>query len=343
MSASFAMPSFQTPAHEACAAATAATTLLQTMQYALSNDNVRALLPFAEAAKVAFELGEVTERAAALLNKAAQITKETFNLEENKFRRSARALPAEPNFGIATPRSGFGGAMGPNLVDIGTMAINPVNDCVEATVRGAREAVGVVDQNAEPFVAALLRMLEAGHYVFYHDLLSKIDKRARELAREAGKGSYTAEELALLGCSLGVSFQTWTGADTGILANFSQPLRHWQTYFAVEDPRMLAAQLVCTGVEESKMNVLLHAYAEATTGLVETMTAAGYKAKFVNARALAALYLAPASPVRAASVPVVSSPDEADVMRAEIKAPGLSGKRKAEAELRHHAPRQLSY
>lgn len=333
-----------TPEREACDAATAATKLLQTtLQYQFTKADVEQLLIFAEEAKVAFALGEVTDRAAALLNKDAKITKETFNLEGNKFRLSAHALSAEPKFGIAIPRSGFGGAMGPNLVDIGMVAINPVHADFEATVRGAREAVGVVDQHAEPFVAALLPMLDAGHYVGYHDLLSKINKRARELACEAGKSSYTAKELALLGCSLGVSFQTWTGADTGILTNFSQPLRHWQVYFAVEDPRMLAAQLGCTGVEESKTNVLLHAYAEATAGLVERMTAAGYKEKFVDARALAALYLAPGSPVRAASVPVFSSPDEVNVMRDEIKAPGLSGKRKAEAELRHHAPRQLSY
>ncbi len=55
---------------------------------------------------------------------------------------------------IATPRSGLGGATGPNLVDREKVVINPVHDSVEATVRGAQEAAAVVAQHAEAFVAA---------------------------------------------------------------------------------------------------------------------------------------------------------------------------------------------
>jgi len=358
MSPSPTHASFETPMHEACRAATAATRHLKTLQYNLPEAAVRGLLVFAEEAKVAFALGVITLRAAALLNKDATITKATFDLEENKLLLSARALSAA--YGIATPRSGLGGATGPNLVDLEKVIINPVHDSVEATVRGAQEAVAVVDQHAEAFVAAFGLMLEAGHFVLCHDLVSKVDKRARELAIEAGETSYTADELALLGCSFSVSFQTWTGADSGQpirhwqtcadsgrLTNFSQPIRHWQTCFVVDDPRLLAAQLECAGVDASKINVLIHAYAEATAGLVDKMTEAGYAAKFVDARALAALDCAPASPVRAATVPECVSPDEERVMRDEIPMPVL-GKRKADstAELRHHyrAPRrELSY
>jgi hypothetical protein len=336
---------FQAPARDAHDAAITATRRLKTLQYELTPADVERLLSFAAEAEVAFALGVITERAAALLNKDGIITEATFKLEENKFLLSARELSGK--YGIATPRSGFGGAMGPNLVDRERVVINPVHDGFEATVRGAQEAVAVVDQHAEAFVAALRLMLEAGHFVFYHDLLSKIDKLARELALKAGRTSYTADELALLGCSFRVSFQTWTGADSGKLTNFSQPLCHYQTCFVVDDPRLLAAQLECAYVDASRINVLLHAYAEAMATLVEKMAADGYEAKFVDTRALAALYYAPASPVRAATVPECRSPDENDVMHAEIAMP-LLGKRKPDsaAEPRHHcrAPRrELSY